>query len=69
MAGKLGSAKLGHDDVGEENIDGGGMMAGEFESVQGALRVENVMADGAQVFGNGEAEGDFVVDEKNCERA
>ena len=68
LAGKLGAAKLGHDDVGEENIDRGGMMACEFESVQGALRLENVMTSRPQVFGDGEAEGDFVVDEKNCER-
>ena len=68
LAGKLGATKLGHDDVGEENIDRGGMMACEFESVQGALRLENVMTSRPQVFGDGEAEGDFVVDEKNCER-
>jgi hypothetical protein len=44
------------------------MMAGEFDGVQGALRFENQMAEGAEVFGDSEAEGDFVVDEKNGER-
>ena len=69
LAGKLGSAKLGHDDVGGENIDRDGMMTCEFERVQNALRLENVMADGAEVFGDGEAQGDLVVAAKNCERA
>jgi hypothetical protein len=45
------------------------MMACEFESVQGALRLANVMTSRPQVFGDGEAEGDSVVHEKNCERA
>jgi hypothetical protein len=38
LASKRRAAKLGHDDVGEEDADGAGMMAGGFESVQGTLR-------------------------------
>jgi len=55
LTGKLRAAQFGHDDVGEENVDGAGMMAGEFEGVQGALRLQNLMAGRAQVFHDGQA--------------
>src|SRR5260370_19037697 len=38
LTGKLRAANLGHDDVGEENVDRAGMMAAEFESIQVTLR-------------------------------
>jgi hypothetical protein len=53
LVGKLRAAQFGHDHVGEENVDGAGMMAREFEGFQG----------------DGQAQGDLVVDEKNCEGA
>ena len=61
LASKLRAAELGHDGVGEENVDRAGMLAGALESVRGALRLQNLMA--------GRAQGDFVIDGKNCERA
>ena len=36
LASKLRAARLGRDHVGEENVDGAGMMAGEFDSIQSA---------------------------------
>ena len=45
-----------------ENVDRAGMMAGEFESVQGALRLPNLMAGRAQIFRDGQAQRDFIID-------
>jgi hypothetical protein len=45
LANKRPAAKLGHADVGEEDV-----MAGEFESVQGTLRFQDLMGGRAQVF-------------------
>jgi hypothetical protein len=43
-----------------ENVDRAGMMAGEFQSVQGALRPPNLMAGRAQIFRDGQAQRDFI---------